>query len=248
MNWTRLLRSEIRKLTTTRMPWAFLAVLVVLAGATAAAVMFGTDMDGSKAFIATAADQRSLIAFGWNAMMISGLFGAVAVAREYGDHTVVPTFLMSPRRHRAVLAQLAAVALGGSLIGVVGAGLDAVALTVALPTTDYGFLIPAGGVVRVVVASLFAGAVGAVLGAGIGSVVRNTGGAVTGTFLFLVVAPPLIGQFASGAASWVPGTLTGVLSGVGHEVALPAAIAAITVWALVPAALGLVSVTKRDVV
>ena len=248
MNWVRLLRSEIRKLTTTRMPWAFLAVLVVLSAATGAAVVWGTDMDGSKAFVATAADQRSLIAFGWNAMMISGLFGAVAVAREYGDHTVVPTFLMSPRRHRAVLAQLAAVAMAGGLIGLIGAGLDTVALAAALPTTRYGFLVPAGGVARVVVASLFAGAVGAVLGAGIGSVVRNTGGAVTGTFLFLVVAPPLIGQFASGAASWVPGTLTGVLSGVGHEVALPAAIAAITVWALVPAALGLVSVTKRDVV
>jgi ABC-2 type transport system permease protein len=99
-----------------------------------------------------------------------------------------------------------------------------------------------------VVASMFAGAVGAVLGAGIGSVVRNTGGAVTGTFLFVVIAPTLIAQFASSAASWVPGTLAGVLSGVGHEVALPAAVAAIAAWALVPAVLGLVSVNKRDVV
>jgi hypothetical protein len=51
--WLRLLRAEMRKLTTTKMPWGFLAVLVVIAGIDATVVMFGTDMDGSKDFIAT---------------------------------------------------------------------------------------------------------------------------------------------------------------------------------------------------
>ena len=65
-----------------------------------------------EAFIATAADQQSLMAFAFNAMLGTGLFGAIAVAREYGHHTVVPTFLTSPRRVRAGLAQLTAVLLG----------------------------------------------------------------------------------------------------------------------------------------
>ncbi len=106
MTIRRLIRSELRKLTTTKMPWAFLAVLVVLAGINAFAVIAGTDFDGSKAFISTAADQQSLMAFAANAFAIAGLFGAIAVAREYGHHTVVPTFLAAPRRARAVLAQL----------------------------------------------------------------------------------------------------------------------------------------------
>ena len=101
MTWLRLVRAEIRKLTTTKLPWGFLAVLVIIAGIDAAVVVFGTDMDGSKAFIATAADQQSLMAFAFNAMLGTGLFGAIAVAREYGHNTVVPTFLMSPRRSRA---------------------------------------------------------------------------------------------------------------------------------------------------
>lgn len=100
----RLIRSELRKLTSTKMPLAFLGVIVVMAGLNAFVVIAGTDMDGSKAFVATAADQQSLIAFAANAFMGAGLFGAIAVAREYGHHTVVPTFLASPRRHRAVLA------------------------------------------------------------------------------------------------------------------------------------------------
>src|SRR5687767_4680779 len=123
MTRTRLVRGEVRKLTTTKMPWGFLAVLVVLAAIDGAVVMFGTDMDGSKAFIATAADQQSLMAFAFNAMLGAALFGAIAVAREYGHGTVVPTFLTSPRRRRAGLAQLAAVLVAGATLALAGQAL-----------------------------------------------------------------------------------------------------------------------------
>jgi hypothetical protein len=248
MTWLRLTRAELRKLTSTRMPWAFLVVLIAISATTAVAVIYGTDMDGSKSFIATAADQRSLMAFAANAMMIAGLFGAVAVAREYGHGTVVPTFLAAPRRHRAVLAQLTAVLLAGGLLGLVGAALTVVGVALSLPMTDYDFMVSAGGVTAVLAASAFAGAAGAVLGAGIGALIRNTGGAVTGAVLVLIVAPPLIVQLANEATSWVPSTLANVLSGVGHDVSRPAALAALAAWAIIPALIGLVAVHKRDVV
>jgi hypothetical protein len=87
-----------------------------------------------------------------------------------------------------------------------------------------------------------------VLGAGIGALIRNTGGAVTGTFLLLVILPPLAVQMVSEAFSWMPGTLATVVSGVSNEVGIGAAIAAIAMWAVVPAAVGLAAVTRRDVV
>ena len=248
MNITRLIRSELRKISTTKMPWAFLAVLAVLAGLNAFAVVAGTDFDGSKAFIATAADQQSLMAFAANALAIAGLFGATAVAREYGHHTVVPTFLASPRRHRAVLAQFGAIAVSGGILGLLGAGFTVVAVAFSLPMTDYGFLVSTGGVTQVLAASAFAGAAGAVLGAGIGLLVRNVGGAVTGVVLTLLIAPPLVVQLASGTASWMPSVLANVLSGTVTDVGQPAAFAAIAAWALVPAAIGLVAVQRRDVV
>jgi len=248
MNTLRTIRAEVRKLTSTTMPLAFLAVLVVIGAANATAVAFGTDMDGSKTFISTAADQQSLMAFAANAFVIAGLFGAMAVAREYGHGTVVLTFLTTPRRPKAVLAQLAAVFGAGGMLGLVGAGLIAGSVAVGLTATDYGFMVSLADLAQVLAASAFAGGAGAVLGAGIGALVRNTGGAVTGTIVLLIILPPLAIQAVSEAASWIPNTLANVVSGVDNAVGMGAAIAAIGLWALVPAAIGLLAVTRRDVV
>lgn len=253
MTWTRLLRAELRKLATTKMPFAFFVALVVISGFTATAVIAGTDFDGSKDFISTSADQRSLMAFAANATMGASLFGAMAVAREYTHNTVIPTFLSSPRRHRAVLAQFVAVAIVAAILGLLGAMLTVAAVALGLTTTEYGFMVSVAGVGRVLAASAFAGAVGGVLGAGLGAIIRNTGGAVAGAFFTLMIIPPLLVQMANEANSWVPSTLANVLSGVENEVAavdqvgIPAALIALAGWAVVPAAIGLLAVRRRDI-
>ena len=167
MTTLRTVRAEIRKLTSTKMSISVLAVLVAIGAGTATAVAFGTDMDGSKTFISTAADQQSLMAFAANALVIAGLFGAMAVAREYGHGTVVLTFLTTPRRPRAVLAQFAAVFVAGSILGLAGAGVSAGSVAVGLTATDYGFMVSAADLAQVLAASTLAGGAGAVLGAGI---------------------------------------------------------------------------------
>jgi hypothetical protein len=86
------------------------------------------------------------------------------------------------------------------------------------------------------------------LGAGIGALVRNTGGAVTGAVLMLVIVPLLVVQTASGAGSWIPQTLANVVAGVSNEVTAVAAIAALVCWAAIPATIGLISAVKRDVI
>jgi ABC-2 type transport system permease protein len=244
----RLIRGEIRKLTTTKLPWGFLAVLVVIAGLDAAVVAFATDMDGSKTFVATAADQQSLMAFAFNAMVGTSLFGAIAVAREYGHHTVVPTFLTSPNRSRAVVAQLTAVLLAGAVLALVGQAMVIAGVALALPSTQYGFTVPAGALAQLLAATTLAGAIGATLGAGLGAIIRNIGGAVTTAVLVVFVIPPLAVQLVNDAGSWIPTALFAVISGVSTDVSLWAALMAVAAWALVPAAAGLVAVQRRDVV
>jgi ABC-2 type transport system permease protein len=248
MTWNNLTRSEIRKLTTTRMPLAFVAVLVALAALNGFAVAAGTDMDGSKGFISTGADQQSLMAFAANAFMIAGLFGAIAAAREYAHNTVIATYLAAPHRPKALSAQLAAVGLGGAILGLLGASFTVVAVAASLPLTDYGLEVTVGGLFQVLAASTWAGACGAVLGAGIGTIVRNTGGAVTGAVLVLMIAPPLIIQLANDAATWVPNALANVASGVTDDTSVAAAATAMVLWAIIPALIALGVIQRRDVV
>jgi len=248
MKNTKLIRSEIRRLTTTRMPLAFLAVLGAMAALNAAIVAWGSDADGTQTFLSTALDQKSLVAFSANSMMIAGFFGATAIARGYGHGTVVHVFLATPRRLRALLAQFTAVALGGAVLGLAGVAMTTAAVAAVLPTTEFGFMISTGDMIRLLAASSFAGTAGALLGAGIGAIVRNTGGAVTGAVLMLLIAPPLVVQISGGAANWVPQTLANVVSGVTSEVTALAAIAALICWAGIPAVIGLVSAVKRDVI
>ncbi len=244
----RLIRAETRKLTTTKLPWGFLAVLVLIAGLDAAVVAFGSDTDGSKAFVATATDQKSLMAFAFNALMGTSLFGAIAVAREYGHHTVVPMYLTSPNRTRAQVAQLVAVLIGGAVLAFLGQALVVAGVALALPSTGYSFLIPAGDLAQLFAATTLAGAIGATLGAGLGALIRNVGGAVTTAVLLLFLIPPLTVQLFSDTASWIPTSLFAVVSGVSTDVSLWAALLAVAVWALVPAVAGLMAVQRRDVV
>jgi len=248
MTSINLVRSEFRKLTTTRMPLAFLAVLTVLAALNGVAVAVGTDMDGSKTFISTAADQQSLMAFAANALMIAGLFGAIAAARQFGHNTVISTYLSEPRRSRAVSAQFIAIGLGGAILGLIGTSLTVAAVAASLPFTTHGFMVSASDVTRIIGAASLAGASGAILGAGIGTVVRNTGGAVTGTVVVLVIAPPVIVQLANGAAPWIPNAIANVTSGVADGTSVPGAVVGLALWALVPALIALWTVQRQDVV
>ena len=130
----------------------------------------------------------------------------------------------------------------------VGQALVIAGIAMALPSTDYGFLVSTGDLTQLLAAATLAGAIGAVLGAGLGTVIRNLGGAVTVVMLVLFVIPPLVVQLFADAGSWIPPTLFAVISGVTTDVSLWAALMAITAWALLPAVAGLVAVQRRDVV
>lgn len=248
MTTSTLFRSELRKLVTTRMPLSFLGVLIVLAALNGFAVAAGTDMDGSKTFISTAADQQSLIAFAANAMMIAGLFGAIAAAREYGHNTVIATYLAAPRRGSALRAQFAAVGVGGAVLGLVGTALTVAAVAASLPATEHAFMVSAADVARVLAAAAIAGASGSILGAAIGTLVRNTGGAVTGAVLVLVIAPPLVIQLANGTAPWLPNAVANVASGVSDEIGVGSSIFALALWAAIPAVVAAWTIHRRDIV
>lgn len=246
MKWLRLVRCELRKISTTKLHWGFLAALIVISAATATAIVIGTDADGSKGFISTGEDQRSLLAFGANALVITAIFGAIVAARDYDHHTVVPMFLVAPKRHHAMTAQFVAAFVAGALLGLAGQAVTLAAGIIALPIADFELLMGFRAIAEITGASILGGAVGAVIGASIGALVRNSAGAATGAVLLLLIIPPLVVQLVD-VTNYVPGMLMTTISGVSSEPGMVAALVVLAAWALVPGALAIFVARRRDI-
>lgn len=244
----RSLRSELRKLTTTTLPFWFLGGLLLMAVAVAAAVLLGVGTDDAEGLFGTLAEQTSLLAFGTNAMMIAGLFGAIAMASEYAHGTIVPTLLARPGRIGATSAQFAGVFLAGAILGTAGGAATLAAGAMALQLVDIDFLPPAGTALRLVAAAALAGGIGAVSGAGIAALLRSVGGAVITVFVVLLLGPPIVAQLSPAAAPWVPGTLIDAISGIGARPVGVGTVVALVAWGLLPAVAGVAAVRRRDAV
>ncbi len=247
MKWVRLVRAELRKITTTRLALIFLGIIALIVAATTTAILIGNDADGSKGFISTAADQQSLLAFGANAMMGAGLFGAIAAARDFDHLMVIPTYLLEPRRRRALSAQFTAIAIAGAVLGIIGEVLTILAAVVSLPLVEFDFMLSAGAILRILASAALAGGMGALLGAGVGALVRHSAGAVSAAVVLLIIAPPMVVQFVNNA-DWLPTTIVNVISGVGDQPGLLAAFGLLFAWGLIPAALALFFVQRRDII
>lgn len=246
MKTIKLIHSEILKVRTTILPWSFLAVILLISILNAAGVIWGTDMDGSKTFVSTAIDQQSLISFAINSMMLAGLFGAIAIARDYGSSSIIPTFLVSPKRKKTIISQVLAMAIAGAMVGLLGVLLVTVAVVISLTTTDFSFMVPAVDFAQVVATSMTLGAAGAMIGAGFGAITRNVGAAVSGIVVIFVFAPGLITQLISSSQNWMPGALANTLSGVESASSIVGAIVATCVWVAIPIIGWFMVVGRRD--
>jgi ABC-2 type transport system permease protein len=175
----RLTVLEIRKSLSTR-SGRTLALAASLLPAVAVGVILGL---GQK--IPSAAE--ILAVFGTLVAMLMLAVGVLATAGEWTHRTVQSTFLTVPRRHRVLIAKYAGMALLGAAISAIVAGTTLAVAAVAAPA---GFAW--AGVGLAVAATIGAGAVMTVIGAGIGAAVANAPAALTGTYVLLLVGLNLL--------------------------------------------------------
>ena len=205
---TRLIHAELFRVRTTRATWALLAGALGLVALVLYAPLERAGTGGYPS-LGTPHSLQTILAAPRFALYFTVLLGILAFAGEYRHRTITATFLATPRRGRVVLAKLAAYGLAGLGFGAVvtaaaygaalawhrakGVPLDLLAPDVAL--TGLGLALAA---------ALFA-----MLGVGIGALVRNQAAAVVGTLMWLQiielslltgVAPRLFAWTANGTA------------------------------------------------
>jgi ABC-2 type transport system permease protein len=194
-----MIRSEFRKLTSVRGPWLLLAAgpLIVVAGITGLVASGGDVHDPATA--------RRALAHAGLAAIITLIFGIVAVAGEYRHGSISDTFLSCPGRRRVITAKLAVYGLVGAAAGLVSSAV-ALGVTAAWWAAKGGSLRLSGTDTWLTLAGgLAACCAFAVIGVGLGALVRNLAGAVALALAWIALIEGIAGQLVgSGLARWLP--------------------------------------------
>ena len=242
------LRSELRKMRTTRTNLGLLLGLVAL-------VLFGVigGSFSSEADLSLLESQRELIGNGGFAAVFAALIGVMAITSELRHGTIRATFVFTPDRTRVVAAKTVASILVGMGFGALGAALALGSGVAMIRARGYDLVIDSGDVRRLLLGTILMSALWAACGVGIGALLRNQVMAIVGLFAWVFVVETLLLQFMPGVARYAPGlagtALTGsavsdssvhLLSALGGGVVL-------TCYAVALVVAGAVMVSRRDV-
>ena len=258
----RAIAAEWIKLRTLRSTWIGLgSVLLVLVGfgALAAAMSTGSveGPDGGGGGPFEGAGPLSTVLAGADfAVLLVGVLGSLAGAREYSSRMIAASVAAVPRRWQVVVSKsvvFGVVAAVTGIVGVLGAfwvgmavlsGSDAA--TVAL--TDDGVLRELLGMAGYITAI---GLLGLALGVLLRSVAGSIGGVVAGVMILPALAGALLPDSWDAVLKYFPssaGAAFTTVQGAGAEVLGAGAGAAVLVaWVVVAVGGAVVAITRRDV-
>ncbi|NCT91389.1 ABC transporter permease [Cellulomonas sp. APG4] len=236
------LRTEYRKLVTTRLWWVLLLSMAVLMAFFAAAIGFsatipvdeggmGAPAGAPSDPVATALGVYSIAAgFGY---VFPVIVGALSVTGEFRHMTITPTLLAEPRRSLLISAKLVAAVPVGLLFGLVGTASTVGGGAALLELTGGEAMLGDAEVQRGLAFSVVALTVWTLVGVGFGTVLTHQVGAIVVILAYNQLVEPLVRIFL-GTQDW------------GREIAsyLPGAAAEAVVGSSVFASMGAVELLE----
>jgi hypothetical protein len=217
---SRLVTAEILKLRTTRLWWGLLLGVVAasLVGVLAQALIAGQVIQGSRQpSLDEPATLRAVYTAGLQTTYLFTLaLGIITMAGEFRHQTITSTFLAAPHRLRVVLAK--AVTLLGAGVGyglaAMATGLVVGAPIVVLRGAEARLL--SDGVPRAVLTSTLAVGLWALIGLGVGTLIRNQVVALLVGVGVAFLAEPLLSvglnaAHVGGLAQYLPSQATAAL-------------------------------------
>jgi ABC-2 type transport system permease protein len=244
------LSAELFKLRTTRTARILLASMV---GVTVLVVCLHV-FTLKSAELSQAANQPKV--FGWGTTigaLFAALTGAISITAEFRHGTIRPTLLTTPNRARVVVAKATAAAIAGLGIGLLAAGLVAAIGGIGLAARGIPVTLDAGDFVQMIAGGAAGAALWAILGTGLGAILRGQVGAVVGLCVWLLLIENILIGNVPSAGKYAPGAGAGALAGLmpdAGSTTLLAPIAgglALVGYAAVVAAAGLAAMERRDI-
>lgn len=241
------IRSEYRKLRTTRTVWGLLAGLVALTGLATWGIIAHTSLGASAALTSLPVVVPL--------MMVVPVFTLVLGVRAYTDEarhgSIVPTLLASPDRRRVIGAKLVVAAAAGAVLALAAVGV-ALGISVVWLAADGVAITVAAGSLALLVAKVAAlGVLWSSIGLGVGMFVSHQVAAIVGSLVWLLVGESLVEVVSAGVAKFLPvhaGTaLLGISSGDATLVAPLVGAGLLAGWALLSLGAGTRTFARRDI-
>ena len=243
----QLIRLELHKLRTVRAPWVLLGLSQLLIVAGVSGLVLSSDSLRTDDAVPGALAHAGL------ASLFTLVLGITAVAGEYRNRTITDTFLSVPRRSRAVGAKLAAYAVAAAVFAVVNAVTALVATKVWWLAKDVPLDLGGADVWRTIAGCAAWNVAFAVIGVGVGALVRNLTAAVAAALVWIALVEGIVGQLVGDLARWLPfaaGSALGDLPGRAGDLGPVSQLAAAAALAAYAAAFALVAIgttVRRDV-
>jgi ABC-2 type transport system permease protein len=204
---TALVRAEWIKLFTTRV-WIGLLIGACLL-VTAFSIFFTAfagDPESGIPPVGTEQYEELALATAANVTVIFLILGVIGMTQEYRHRTATPTFLTTPRRGRVVAAKLVGYALAAIPLALVVVAVNVLVVWIHAGARGTAPSLT-GDNLTVLATSGLALVTYAVIGVGLGALLRNQVGAIVGGLVYLFVVEPIIRSIPATADfyKWLPG-------------------------------------------
>jgi hypothetical protein len=214
----RLIAGEFHKLIATRLwLWLLLAAMAISALYASLQIAFSDDPDTWTLPLSTADGQQTLFAAAASAASpLVAVLAAIGITGEYRHRTATTTFLATPHRGRVVAAKLVTYGLVG-----VGYALacTAVVTAIALPwlsTKDIDVSLASNGLPATIAGGIVAVALYALIGVGLGALLREQVATVVGMLIYLYVVEAILTAIPAlhDWTRYLPGPADNALTGI----------------------------------
>ncbi|MFD8543223.1 ABC transporter permease [Streptomyces sp. NPDC059649] len=194
----------------------------------------------------------------WTLMLVASSIGALTVVSEYHSGLIRTTTVAVPARGSLVLAKAAVTAALWTVVGTVAATGSFLVSQALLDGQHAGVPITHPGVLRPLLASALLAPVCALVGLGLGVLIRHAAGTMVTSVFALLMLPPMFSEsnrwsadikHALVSAAWTrliqtwepdPGSLA-------YSATVPGSWAVYLLWPLLTVALAVFAVRRRDV-
>lgn len=221
---TAAIRTELRKLFSTRLWWILLigmaGYMAFLAGVLGFALATGDSMTGTGTALSSEEITGSVYTLATSLGYVFPLVvGALIMTNEFRHQTATPTFLFEPRRHIVMGAKLVVGALIGLLFGLAGVLGTLAAGIPVLMFKDVPLRLDHSSTWVALALTIVALALWCMIGVGLGTVLPNQIGAIITILAFTQFVEPIVRlglsafDATAGIARFLPGAAAEAVAG-----------------------------------